>query len=126
MCIAEETTSLTASTDSGITKVLYGYVPSSSLLASVKIVADTEKNNKRTQLVSFSSLKDGIRSLIPLGTEHTNLKRSIRLESRWCARVLVDTISTPRQMFQRNNPPLVGISHATNPIDNKARLLLKA
>ena len=56
--MAEEATSFTASTAHGITKVLYGYVPSSSLLASVKIVEDTVKNNKSKQLANNNSLKE--------------------------------------------------------------------
>ena len=63
--MAEEATSFTASTAHGIMKVLYEYVPSSSLLASVKIVADTVKNNKRTQLATFNSLKEGKYSFVP-------------------------------------------------------------
>ena len=65
--IAEEAASLTASTTHGITKVLYEYVPSLSLLASVKIVEDTEKNSKRTQLVSFCGPNEGKDSLVPCG-----------------------------------------------------------
>ena len=46
-------------------KVLYGYVPSLSLLASVKIVANTVNNDKSTQLAIFSSPKGGTCSLFP-------------------------------------------------------------
>jgi F0F1-type ATP synthase epsilon subunit len=63
--MAEEATSLKASTAHGIMKVLYGYVPSLSLLASVKIVANTVNNDKSTQLAIFSSLKGGTYSLFP-------------------------------------------------------------
>jgi len=52
---------------------LYGYVPSSSLLASVKIVADTEENNNRTQLVSLREGGDSFVLSIVLRTIRTSL-----------------------------------------------------
>ena len=51
---AEAAISLSASTAKGITKVLYGYVPFSSLLASVKTVEKILNSEKRTQLKSLS------------------------------------------------------------------------
>jgi len=45
-----DTASLTTSTDRGMTKVLYSYVPSFDLLCSASIVAATEKNNNAMQL----------------------------------------------------------------------------
>lgn len=44
-----------ASTKQGIIKVLYGYVPSEDLLASVSSVAAIEKNSKAAQLPSLTS-----------------------------------------------------------------------
>lgn len=44
-----------ASTKQGIMKVLYGYVPSEDLLASVSSVAATEKKSKATQQPSLTS-----------------------------------------------------------------------
>ena len=55
--------------------MLYGYVPSSSLLASVKIVADTEENNNRTQLMSLRESGD---SFVPAVVVHIILLLSRR------------------------------------------------
>ena len=48
-----DTSNFIASTVQGTIKELYGYVPSSDLLASVRRVAATEKNSRAEQLATF-------------------------------------------------------------------------
>ena len=67
--MAEAARSLRASTAKGIMNVLYGYVPSLTLLASVNKVADTVKNNREMQLRCFRAFSEGQLSRSAVGTE---------------------------------------------------------
>lgn len=57
--ITVDTSSFAASTAHGITKVLYGYVPSTALLMSVSTVALTVNIRSAAQLNIFAISDDG-------------------------------------------------------------------